>query len=345
MAHLNPSSSALHGWRQLPSYPQPLGVAGVLAGEHGGVLIAAGGANFPDRPPWEGGKKVYYDDIHVFRPEAGDWVPAGRLPEARGYAAVVSLAEGVLVIGGENAGAVFADTLWLRWDGRQVVVTRGPALPMATTYPAAVQRDRVVYVAAGYAAGAPRRSEAAFWRLDLRDAAAGWVALPVWPGPSRGQAIMAALDDAVYLFSGIEANADASGAAGVSYLTDAYRYREAAGWERLPDLPHSAVAAPSPAPVSPATGRIFILGGVDGRLAGKQPRDTRVPDEILGFEAASGTWQTLPQRWPDPVVTAPAVGWRGEWIFVSGETMAAVRTPHVWAWRTDGEAVAAPRRR
>jgi len=345
MAHMNPPSSALQGWRQLPPYPQRLGVAGVLAGEHGGVLIAAGGANFPDQPPWEGGKKVYHDDIHVLRPEAGDWVPAGRLPEARGYAAVVSLPEGVLVIGGENADMVFADTLWLRWDGRQVVVTRGPVLPVATTYPAAVQREHVVYVAAGYAAGALRRSQAAFWRLDLRGTSPVWVALPVWPGPSRGQAIMAALDDAVYLFSGIESNGAATGPTGVSYLTDAYCYREASGWERLPDLPHSAVAAPSPAPVSPAAGCIFILGGVDGRLAGKQPRETRVPDEILAFDAGQGTWRTLPQRWPDPVVTAPAVSWRGEWIFVSGETMAAVRTPHVWAWRTDGKAQTAPRRR
>ena len=343
MAHPNLPSPAPNGWRQLPSYPQPLGVAGVLAGQHGGVLIAAGGANLPDRPPWEGGKKQFHDDIHVLLPGADDWVPAGRLPEPRGYAAVVSLPEGVLVIGGENAGTVFAESLWLRWDGRQVAVDRGPALPVATTYPAAVQRGREVFVAAGYAAGPQRRSEAAFWRLDLRHLAAGWVAQPVWPGPSRGQAVMAALGDTVYLFSGIEATVEAGGQTVVSYLTDAYRYRDESGWERLPDLPNSTVAAPSPAPVSPAAGRIFLLGGVDGRFAGKQPRDTRVPESILWFDVAHGTWQTLPQRWPDPVVTAPAVCWREEWIFVSGETMAAVRTPHVWAWQLDENAAAAPR--
>src|SRR5688500_370871 len=98
-------SSGLHSpaWRQLPSYPRERAVAGVLAGRHGNVLIAAGGANFPDRPPWEGGTKKTYSDIHVYSPAEPRWEPAGDLPEPRGYAAVVSLSTGVLVIGGENA--------------------------------------------------------------------------------------------------------------------------------------------------------------------------------------------------------------------------------------------------
>lgn len=337
--------SAPNNWRQLPSYPQKPGVAGVLAGQHGGVLIAAGGANFPDRPPWEGGTKNYYDDIHVLLPGATEWMPAGRLPEPRGYSAVVSVPGGVLVLGGENADKVFPDTLWLRWDGRQVAVSAGPALPAATTCPAAVLSEEHVYLASGYAAGPLRRSQAAFWRLDLCNIAAGWITQPVWPGPSRGQGVMAALAGSVYLFSGMETGAGPDGQPRVSYLTDAYRFRPGAGWERLPDLPRSAIAAPSPAPVSPAAARIFLLGGVDGRLAGKQPRDTRVPDSIIYFDVAAGEWKDWPQRWPDPVVTAPAVPWGGEWVIVSGETMAAVRTPHVWAWKTEGVPVPdAPRR-
>ncbi len=335
MTNSSHSPSAPTGWRQLPSYPQEPGVAGVLAGQHDGVLIAAGGANFPDRAPWDGGTKKYYDDIYVLLPGATEWRPAGRLPEPRGYSAVVSVPGGVLVLGGENAGKVFADTLWLRWDGRQVIVSAGPVLPAATTCPAAVQLDEHVYLAAGYAAGPSRHSFGAFWRLDLRRLDAGWTTLPVWPGPSRGQGVMAALAGAVYLFSGIETSADPDGRPRASYLTDAYRFRPGVGWERLPDMPHSAIAAPSPAPVSPVASRIFLLGGVDGRLVGKQPRDTRVPDSIIFFDAASGDWNTWPQRWPDPVVTAPAVLWEGGWMIVSGETMAAVRTPHVWAWKAE----------
>ncbi|HET8737433.1 MAG TPA: hypothetical protein VFM69_12620, partial [Pricia sp.] len=54
-------------FQKLPDLPpnkgqkvQP-GLAGTYAGVDDGVLILAGGANFPDKLPWEGGKKIYYD--------------------------------------------------------------------------------------------------------------------------------------------------------------------------------------------------------------------------------------------------------------------------------------------
>jgi N-acetylneuraminic acid mutarotase len=147
---------------------------------------------------------------------------------------------------------------------------------------------------------------------------------------------MAALDGAVYLFSGIELVVGANGKPQATYLTDAYRYRPDQGWEKLPDLPRSAIAAPSPAPVSVTPSRIFIMGGVDGRLVGKQPRDTRVPDDIIYFDLRSQTWKSWPERWPDPVVNVTTVHWAGEWILVSGETMSGQRTPHVWSWMPEG---------
>ena len=146
---------------------------------------------------------------------------------------------------------------------------------------------------------------------------------------------MAAVAGAIYLFSGIEIVQGLEGKPSVTYLNDAYRYRPQQGWQRLPDLPRSAIAAPSPAPVTCGVPRIYLLGGVDGRLVGKQPRDTRVPDDILFFDVGLNEWKTLPGRWPDPVVTTPAVKLGDEWIFVSGETMAGVRTSHVWSWNIE----------
>lgn len=319
-------------WRQLSPYPRELGVAGVLAGQHNGVVIAAGGANFPDGPPWEGGKKKTYDDIHVFIPSENTWRPAGRLPEPRGYAAMVSLPDGVLVLGGENADQVFGDSLWLRWNGNEVVVSPGPALPFATTSPVAAILNDQVYAAAGYAAGQPRVSKTAFWRLDPKRIDAGWTVLPAWPGPSRGQGVMGSVDGAIYLLSGIELVAGPDGKSKASYLADAFCYRPEEGWRKLPDLPRSAIAAPSPAPVSSAPRRLFVLGGVDGRKVGKQPRDTRVPDDILCFDLARQEWTAWAERWPDPVVTTPSVQVGEEWLFISGEIMSGVRTPHVWSW-------------
>jgi len=321
-------------WQQLPSYPRTRGVAGILAGVHRGVLIAAGGANFPDLPPWEGGKKAYYDDIHVLLPGEKEWRAAGRLPEARGYSAAVSLPDGVLLLGGENADQVYADSLWLRWLGDRVEVTPGPRLPAATTSAAAAVLDGSVYLAAGNADGAPRLSRKGFWRWDPRHPSDGWVELAPWPGPSRAMAVMAVSGGSLHLFSGGELAIADDGKSRLTYLLDAYRYRADSGWERLADLPHSTLASPSPAPVSVDGKRIFLLGGVDNRLAGKQPRDTRVPDGILVFDVTTGSWHESAEQWPDPVVTTPAVKSGDHWVFVSGEIMAGVRTPHVWRWKT-----------
>ena len=42
------------------------GVAGAVIGWHNNVLMVAGGANFPEALPWEGGKKKYHNQIHLF---------------------------------------------------------------------------------------------------------------------------------------------------------------------------------------------------------------------------------------------------------------------------------------
>jgi N-acetylneuraminate epimerase len=317
-----------------PLYPLTPGMAGIIAGTHQGVLIAAGGANFPDRMPWDGGVKKYYDEIFVLLPGESAWRAAGRLPERRAYAAVVSTPRGMLALGGENAEGVRDDALWLTWDGSAVRTGQGPRLPAPRTSVAAVVLDGRVFAAGGYAPGVVRASAGDFWSLDLARPDAGWRSLPAWPGPTRGQAVMAAMGGAVYLFSGLHMLADADGKPQPTYLGDAYRYRGDA-WERLADLPWSAIAAPSPAPTTMNPARIFVLGGVDGRLVGKVPRDTRVPADILCFDVASGTWRRWPERWPDPVVTTPAVRFRDEWWFVSGEIMAGVRTTSVWSWQPE----------
>jgi len=57
-------------WKPLPPIPDPVGVAAPFAGVSGGALIVAGGANFPDRPPWQGGTKVWHDAVWVLdKPE------------------------------------------------------------------------------------------------------------------------------------------------------------------------------------------------------------------------------------------------------------------------------------
>src|SRR6187549_1212241 len=72
-------------WGKLPPLPEPLGVAAAFAGVSNGALIVAGGANFPDKMPWEGGKKVWNDRIWVLEKPDGQWREAGRLSRPLAY--------------------------------------------------------------------------------------------------------------------------------------------------------------------------------------------------------------------------------------------------------------------
>lgn len=324
-------------WNHLPPYPLAPGMAGLMAGQHRGVLIAGGGANFPDRPPWEGGIKRMYDAIQILRPGASAWEAAGHFSSARAYGATVSIPDGVLIAGGENETTVFQDTIILQWDGHTVRQVRGPDLPHPVTCAAAAVVDGSVYLAGGYTAGTPRVSQSFFWRLRLDRPEAVWEVLPSWSGPTRALPVAASAEGAFYLFSGfeirlVEGREPPEAAPGV-YLRDAHRFDPASGWSTLPDLPWSALAAPTPAPVLSAPGRILLLGGVDGRQTGHLPRGVPLPNDILSYDLAQRTWRHWPEPWPVPVVCICAVETEGGWIIPSGEVSAGRRTTDVVAWR------------
>ncbi len=74
----------------------------MFAGVSGGALVAAGGANFPDRKPWEGGKKVWYDTVFVLEKPDGQWKVAGKLPRPLGYGVSATWRDRVVCVGGSD---------------------------------------------------------------------------------------------------------------------------------------------------------------------------------------------------------------------------------------------------
>lgn len=66
MALVSPACASVTtlAWDTLPPLPpsagqsQQVGVAGPFAGVHRDALLVAGGANFPEKRPWDGGAKI-----------------------------------------------------------------------------------------------------------------------------------------------------------------------------------------------------------------------------------------------------------------------------------------------
>ena len=80
----------LSNWERLPDLPSKLGLAGAFAGVADGYLLVAGGANFPDQMPWDGGIKKWHDTVYALDKPDGAWSIVGQLPIPLGYGVSVT---------------------------------------------------------------------------------------------------------------------------------------------------------------------------------------------------------------------------------------------------------------
>lgn len=328
---MNDSPALEHArWTKLPPLPDQHGFAGVFAGVSRGALIVAGGANFPDQPVWEGGKKHWYDKIFVLEKPEGQWRSGGSLPRALGYGVSITTDKGLLCIGGADADRHYNDVFLLEWIGGKIKRTTLPSLPQACAYASSAKLGNVVYVAGGTATPTATQALKTFWSLDLSKRDARWQELPTWPGSERMLSVAAAQRDAFYLFSGVRLSAAPDGSAKRTYLQDAYRYEAGKGWTKIADLPVPVVAAPTPAATFGKT-QILIFGGDDGSKAGFQPVQAHpgFSRRTLAYHTDSNQWTEAGAGAAAHVTTAMAA-WRGGFVIPSGEVRPGVRSPAVW---------------
>lgn len=205
-----------------------------------GTLVVAGGANFPDGLPWEGGEKVYQKAIFTLRVQAdGDttWQVAGQLPLAAAYGAAVSTRYGLWCLGGMDTEHCLSETWFIRVnpENSKVSVLPGPPLPLPMAHFAAAVVDEQLYLAGGVTSPAgPAGSY--FFSMDLRPDSSSWEwkTLPSWAGGPRALAVAAAQSDGrencFYLFSGRDFGPDRP----TNVWDDGFVYHPQAGnWENL----------------------------------------------------------------------------------------------------------------
>jgi N-acetylneuraminate epimerase len=324
------AGNSLH-WEKLPPVPNPAGLASPYAGVSEGALLVAGGANFPDAPPWAGGRKRWYDVVYVLPDPQGHWREVGKLVRPMGYGVSATAPGGVVCAGGSDFTRHYRDVFLLRLAGGSLETKPLPALPRPMANGCGAMLDSVLYVAGGIEEPNSTNALRTFWSLDLAALAPAWRELEPWPGPGRMLAVAAVQAGAFYLFSGTSLSGDAEGKPVRRYLTDAFRYRPGSGWKQLSDIPRPAAAAPSPAPVL-ETSHVLILSGDDGTKLGFQPPDKHpgFAKDVLAYHPASNTW-TNAGGVPVTQVTVPTVAWRGRHVIPNGEIRPGVRTAEVWS--------------
>lgn len=165
-----------------------LGYAGMMGGIHNNIVIAAGGANFPNATPSEGGQKKWYD--HIYWLENGTWTRSKQtLPTPLAYGASVSTPRGVFCIGGNNEDHTSNKVFLLTFNPakKEVELDLYPDLPEPLAYTQAVFVDGFVYVAGGLNDGSSTNS---FYRIQLQKKH-HWEKLQDFPGEPRALHSMA----------------------------------------------------------------------------------------------------------------------------------------------------------
>lgn len=354
-------------WKEIAEIPaasrggRQHGLAGSFAGMHNGAVLVAGGANFPDKPALEGGKKHYHDRVFVLESTSGEWGNSFKLPHgSAAYGVSATTSKGVVCIGGSDGQKDLDSAFLMSWDkdASEIEFHRLSDFPATVMSAAGTVDGDWVYVAGGVQDGEPSND---FHRLDLSKEGTAefqWEKLPPYPGPARKQAVLVSQSGgakgSVYLVSGI---GEVDGA--TVALTDGYVYDpNQKKWNAIApvqpkgaDLPISLLGATG---MKSGTHHILFFGGFnkeifDGALVNlnhlegddlaefkkaylsQKPEGFRWNKKILAYHTVTDTWAEMGDYPYPPNCGAGIVGVDEDGIMiVSGEIMPGVRTPKAY---------------
>lgn len=329
-----------------------LGFAGPVTGVLNQMLLIAGGSNFPDLMPWNGGKKKYYDDVYILdkKNAQASVVKSGfKLPAAVSYAATCTTPVGIVYAGGENENGA-TDKVWsLRYDDESTLQhTSLPDLPVPLTNAAMTYHLHQLYLVGGENASGVSDN---FYRLDLNNVGKGWQKLPAAPYPVSHAVLSVQSDEdnfSVYLIGG--RRKQASGISEVYSSVYSFDLNEMK-WARQASLPYTLSAASG---VTLRSNHILVIGGDKGttfhqsetltaaiKNENDEAKKKKLQHEKIqlqsthpGFSNELLLYNTVTNQWiktgsiPFNVpVTTTAVLWDNEIIIPGGEIKAGVRTP------------------
>ncbi|MEY8487772.1 sodium/solute symporter [uncultured Parabacteroides sp.] len=306
-----------------------IGVAGAFSGFIGNNLIIAGGANFPDTTPWNGGHKTWWNTIYYInttKPNSKWIISSEGMPKPLAYGNSIELPTGILCIGGCDSAQCYNDVFQIQLiDGQIKIDTDWPVLPVPLANATASLLNEKIYVAGGQKSTKDPEATNHFFVLDLNNRNKGWKELPSWPGEPRGYAVSVSqsdgFDKCFYLFSG--RNYKANGY--IKTLTDGYVFNPRLNsWKKIeqnfPVMAGNALAS--------GANHILFLGGVPQLISGS--------DNHPGFDNTIRLFHTITQSLikkeivPYPISVTTNIARKDDTFYIgSGEIKPGIRTSHI----------------
>jgi cyclically-permuted mutarotase family protein len=283
-------SSELISWSEYPPIPHDIGFNGSFIGVQGESLIVAGGANFPEIPVWDGGKKKWYGSIYILEEDnSGSWRwhfgDSLKLPAPAANGVSIETDKGLICIGGSNAEGALRQVFRIQWNREDQQITRKmlPDLPYPLTSMGGAIIDGIIYLIGGqHSANGPATK--VFLSLDLGNEGGesfNWEELNTFPGEARINPVVVAQSngkvEALIVLSG--RNYQPGQLRPHKLHSDVYTYNPKSGqWNRKNDLPNNETP------------------GIEGGFLGAAPAVKHGGAHVLVFGGAGGPNQHLYER-------------------------------------------------
>ena len=328
------------------------GLAGAISGVDHNVLLIAGGTNFPNEMPWNGGKKKYYDDVFLYQKSGGSLLLIStkkslKLPFNLAYSAVCSTSYGIVVAGGENENGLSKKVLLLNWSVNELQVNFLPDLPVGLTNAALTISGNMIYLAGGEVENGVTDQ---FLMLNLIKQQEGWKKMiNLLQAVSHTVLLHPENSGEIFLIGGRKRN---TGDTSTLYKSVFAFDLEKQIWVAKASLPYTLSAA-----AGITIGKdLFVFGGDLGEtfhqaeklIAAIDKEQDPVKKEqlnqrkiklqsthpgfsksVLKYSFEKDTWLTLKGAMPYGTVTTNAVRLGNEIIIAGGEIKAGVRTPNI----------------
>jgi cyclically-permuted mutarotase family protein len=342
-----------------------LGFAGAINALDGQALLIAGGANFPDKMPWEGGKKYYSDEIHILQKFESNYEWNGKfnakLPFPIAYCGNTSTPRGIVYAGGENDNGLSKKAFLINFFSlsNQIDINELPDLPHALTNIFLSSIGNMVYAIGG---DGPVYSSKEFLSLDLDNLQAGWIKLADLPIALANSTVVVQNGQKgqnIYVIGG--RSKDPSGISKLNNTLLIYNL-QSKSWAYGAPISDGKNSVNFSAGTATALSKHFLLisGGDNGVTFNKietylsQIAQAKTPEEKealiakkndlvinhKGFDRRLLVYDTLANTWfqigelPFPAhVTSTATKWGENIILSSGEIKPGIRTPQIMLGR------------
>jgi N-acetylneuraminate epimerase len=304
--------------------PENVGLAGAYSGIVEGKLLVLGGANFPDKYPWEGGTKTWWSTLYSYDLQTGKWtVYDDFLDRPLAYGVSISLPEGLLCIGGCDRTQCSDNVFLIKKEEDSFVIdsVSYPSLPVPLANATGAMGDNCIYIAGGQETMVNEQSTHHFYMLDLMHKERGWQEMPDWNGPSLSYAVGVAQGERFYLFSGRSYAPDEA----MVEHTEGYVFEPGVGkWSKM--IGSFPVMAGTGIPYG--EDKILLFGGVEEIL----PTSSEHPGFSRKLRVVSTSTNSLVDSLECPYhipVTTNVVSVGNQVFIVSGEVQPGIRTPFI----------------